>query len=39
MGVPADRKRGEIVRHAWVRYHAGEITFRQLLHVLAQHRR
>lgn len=39
VSVPADRKRGEIIRHAWVRYHAREITLRDLLRVLAQHRR
>lgn len=39
VSVPSHRKRGEIIRHAWQRYHAGDITFRQLLQVIAQHRR
>lgn len=36
-GLPFDPhrgKRGEIVKYAWVRYHAGQITFAELCHVL-----
>lgn len=31
--------RADVLRHAWMRYHAGEITLRELLEVVVTWRR